>query len=139
MSRYLDVSNDPLYPFGYGLSYTTFSHGNVKLSKTVLSGGESLEAFIKVTNTGQRAGEDTVQLYLSQTVASVTRSVEDLRGFQKVRLQPGESREVTFHITTDDLKFYNSDLAYDWEPGQFMIKIGGNSSQLKTASVQWNK
>ena len=139
VSRYLDVSDDPLYPFGYGLSYTTFSYGDIKLSQTVLSGAESLDASVNVTNTGPRAGEETVQLYLSQPVASVTRSVEDLRGFQKVRLQPGESKAVTFHITTDDLKFYNSDLVYDWEPGKFVVKIGNNSSQLKTASVQWNK
>ena len=139
VSRYLDASNDPLYPFGYGLSYTTFSYGDIKLSQTVLSGEESLDASVSVTNTGPRAGEETVQLYLSQPVASVTRSVEDLRGFQKVRLQPGESKAVTFHITTDDLKFYNSDLVYDWEPGKFVVKIGGNSSQLKSASVQWNK
>lgn len=139
VSRYLDVSNDPLYPFGYGLSYTSFNYGDVKLSKTVLSGEETLDASLTVTNTGAVAGEETAQLYLSQPFASVTRSVEDLRGFQKVFLQPGESKELTFHITTEDLRFYNSDLVYDWEPGQFVIKIGGNSSQLKTATVQWNK
>ena len=133
------MPNDPLYPFGYGLSYTTFSYGEVKLSKTALAGDEPLVASVNVTNTGDRAGEETVQLYLSQPVASVTRSVEDLRGFQKVRLQPGETKEVTFHITTEDLKFYNSNLDYDWEPGKFVVKIGSNSSQLKTASVQWNK
>ena len=92
-----------------------------------------------MTNTGERAGEETVQLYLSQPVASVTRSVEDLRGFQKVRLQPGETREVTFRITPEDLKFYNSKLEYDWEPGEFIIRIGGNSSQLKSATVRWSK
>ena len=139
VSRYLDVSNDPLYPFGYGLSYTTFSYGNVELSQTNLIGDETLLASIDVSNTGQRAGEETVQLYLSQPAASVTRSVEDLRGFQKVNLQPGETRKVTFHITPEDLKFYNSKLEYDWEPGEFIIRIGGNSSQLKAASVYWNR
>jgi fibronectin type III domain protein len=79
------------------------------------------------------------KLYPSQPVASVTRSVEDLRGFQKVCLQPGETKEVTFPITTEDLKFHNSELEYDWEPGEFTIPIGGNSSQLKSASVSWNK
>jgi beta-glucosidase len=138
-SRYLDVPNDPLYAFGYGLSYTTFSYGDVKLSKTALAGDETLLASISLTNTGELAGEETVQLYLSQPVASVTRSVEDLRGFQKVRLQPGESREVTFRITPDDLKFYNSQLEYDWEPGEFVVRIGGNSSQLKSATVYWGK
>jgi beta-glucosidase len=92
-----------------------------------------------VTNTGDRIGEETVQLYLSQPVASITRSVEDLRGFQKVRLQPGEARKVTFQISPDDLKFYNSKLKYDWEPGEFIVRIGGNSSQLKSASVRWNR
>jgi len=139
VSRYLDVPDDPLYAFGYGLSYTTFSYGDVKLSKTALAGEETLVASVSLTNTGERAGEETVQLYLSQPVASVTRSVEDLRGFQKVRLQPGETREVTFRITPEDLKFYNSNLQYDWEPGEFMVRIGGNSSQVKSATVRWSK
>jgi beta-glucosidase len=139
VSRYLDVPNDPLYVFGYGLSYTTFSYGDVKLSKTALAGQEPLLASINLTNTGKYAGEETVQLYLSQPVASVTRSVEDLRGFQKVRLLPGEIREVTFEITTDDLKFYTGNLNYDWEPGKFIIRIGGNSSQVKSATVFWSK
>src|ERR1019366_7418604 len=117
VSRYLDVPNDPLYAFGYG-----------KLSKTALADGETRLASVGLTNTGKRAGEETVQLYLSQTVASVTRSVEDLRGFQKVRLQPGETREVTFRITPEDLKFYNGKLEYDWEPGEFIIRIGGDST-----------
>jgi beta-glucosidase len=139
VSRYLDVPNDPLYAFGYGLSYTTFSYGNVKLSKTALADEETLVASVSVTNTGERAGEETVQLYLSQPVASVTRSVEDLRGFQKVRLQPGETREVTFRITPEDLKFYNSNLEYDWEPGEFIVRIGGDSTQTKSATVRWSK
>jgi beta-glucosidase len=139
VSRYLDAPNDPLYPFGYGLSYTTFSYGDIKLSKTRLTGDETLLASIDVTNTGKRVGEETVQLYLTQPVASVTRSVEDLRGFQKVLLQPGETRQVTFRITPEDLKFYNSQLEYDWEPGEFIIRMGGSSSQLKSASVRWNR
>jgi beta-glucosidase len=140
VSRYLDVPNDPLYAFGYGLSYTTFSYSSVKLSKIALAGEETLVASVGLTNTGERAGEETVQLYLSQPVASVTRSVEDLRGFQKVRLQPGETKEVTFRITPDDLKFYNGKLEYDWEPGEFMVRIGGNSaSQVKSATVHWSK
>jgi beta-glucosidase len=138
VSRYLDVPNSPLYPFGYGLSYTTFSYSDIQLSQTNLIGGETLLASVDVTNTGKRAGEETVQLYLSQPVASVARSVEDLRGFQKVFLQPGETRKATFHITTDDLKFYNSELEYDWEPGEFVIRIGGDSDRLKSAVVHWN-
>lgn len=138
-SRYLDVPNDPLYAFGYGLSYTTFSYSDVKLNKTTLSDAETLLASVSLTNTGKRPGEETVQLYVSQPVASVTRSVEDLRDFQKVRLQPGETREVTFRITPEDLKFYNGKLEYDWEPGEFAIRIGGDSSQLKSATVHWSR
>jgi len=139
LSRYLGVPNEPLYPFGYGLSYTTFSYSSVRLSKTSLDGGQALVAAVKVSNTGQYAGEETVQLYISEPVASVTRSVEDLRGFQKVTLKPGESKEVAFKITTEDLKFYNRDLVYDWEPGEFIVRIGGSSSQLKSASLRWSK
>jgi beta-glucosidase len=139
VSRYLDVLNDPLYAFGYGLSYTTFSYGDVKLSNTALTNEATLEASVNLTNTGKYAGEETVQLYLSEPAASVTRSVEDLRAFQKVRLQPGETREVTFRITPDDLKFYNAKLDYDWEPGEFIVRIGGSSSQLKSARVRWSK
>ena len=139
VSRYLDVPNDPLYPFGYGLSYTTFSYGDVKLSQTNLIGDEMLLASVDVTNTGERAGEETVQLYLSQPAASVTRSVEDLRGFEKVRLQPGETKEVTFRITPEDLKFYNGNLEYDWEPGEFIVRIGGSSTPVKSATVHWSK
>ena len=109
------------------------------MSQTNLIGDETLLASVEVTNTGKRAGEETVQLYLTQPVASVTRSVEDLRGFQKVRLQPGETRKVTFRITPEDLKFYNSKLEYDWEPGEFIVRIGGSSSQLKSATVHWSK
>ena len=139
VSRYLDVPNDPLYPFAYGLSYTTFAYGDIQLSRTNLSGDEMLLASVAVSNTGERAGEETVQLYLTQPAAGVTRSVEDLRGFQKVRLQPGETREVTFRITPEDLKFYNANLEYAWEPGDFIVRIGGDSTQLKSASVRWCK
>lgn len=139
VSRYLDVPNDPLYAFGYGLSYTTFSYGDVKLSKTALTDEETLVASVSLTNTGNRAGEETVQLYLSQPEASLTRSVEDLRGFQKVRLQPGETKDVMFSITPEDLKFYNGALNYDWEPGKFIIRIGDNSSHVKSATVYWSK
>jgi beta-glucosidase len=139
VSRYLDVPNSPQFPFGFGLSYTTFSYGAVTLSQRSLEGDETLAASMDVTNTGKRAGEETVQLYLTEPVASVTRSVEDLRGFQKIELQPGEKRTVTFHITTADLKFYNSELDYDWEPGDFIIRIGPNSSDLRSAAVHWEK
>ena len=139
VSRYLDVPNTPLYPFGYGLSYTTFAYGDVQLSQTHLTGDQALLASVDVTNTGSRAGDETVQLYITQPVASVTRSVEDLKGFQKIHLQPGETKKVTFRVTTDDLRFYNSQLKYDWEPGEFIIRIGSNSTDLKSAPVLWTR
>ncbi|WP_439696740.1 beta-glucosidase BglX [Mucilaginibacter sp. AW1-7] len=138
-SNYLDISNDPLYPFGYGLSYTTFGYSDVKLSKTTLKGNETLTATATVTNTGKYAGEEVVQLYISDPVASISRSVKELKNFKKISLQPGESKEVSFSITPEQLKFYNSQLKYDWEPGKFVIEIGTNSTDTHIASVWWNK
>lgn len=138
-SDYLDISNDPLYPFGYGLSYTTFNYSDVKLSKTSLKGNETLKASVTITNTGNLAGEEVVQLYISDPVASISRSVKELKNFKKINLQPGEKKDVVFEITTADLKFYNNELKYDWEPGQFIVQIGTNSSDTHTASVNWLK
>ncbi len=138
-SDYIDISNDPLYPFGYGLSYTTFSYGDVKLSKTKLKGNETLKATVTVTNTGKYSGEEVVQLYIGEPVASISRSVKELKNYQKILLKPGESREVSFDITTKDLKFYNTRLVYDWEPGEFNVEIGTNSTDTYKASVQWLK
>jgi len=138
-SDYLDVPNSPLYPFGYGLSYTGFSYSDVKLSKNNLKGNETLKASVALTNTGKYAGEEVVQLYITDPVASVTRAVEDLKGFQKILLQPGESKEVSFDITPEQLKFYNSDLKYDWEAGEFIIRIGTNSRDVKSAKINWSK
>jgi len=138
-SDYLDVSNSPLYPFGYGLSYTTFSYGDVMLSSNNPKGNQSITATVKVTNTGKYAGEEVVQLYISDPVASVTRSVKDLKGFRKILLQPGESKNVSFIITTEELKFYNADLQHVWEPGEFIIQIGSNSQDVKSKSVNWTK
>ena len=138
-SDYIDIANEPLYPFGYGLSYTSFDYSQVKLRKSNLKGNEVLTATVTVTNTGKLAGEEVVQLYISDPVASISRAVKELKGFKKISLQAGEKKDVTFNITTDDLKFYNSSLKYDWEPGQFIIQIGTNSSQTQSASVQWDK
>ena len=138
VSRYLDVPSSSLYPFGYGMSYATFSYADVKLSQSNLIGDQTLLASVDVTNMGKYAGEETVQLYLSQPTARVTGSAEDLRGFQKVDLRPGETKTVSFRITSDDLKSYNSKLEYGWEPGEFIISIGGNSRQLKSAPVYWS-
>lgn len=138
-SRYLDVPNDPLYPFGYGLSYTIFAYSDIKLNKTECQGNETLRASVTLTNTGIYAGAETVQLYISDPVASVTRSVKDLRGFQKVFLQPAEAKEIIFEITTEDLKFFNTELLHVWEEGEFIIHIGTHSNALQLASVQWKK
>ncbi|MDB4903706.1 MAG: bglX 3 [Mucilaginibacter sp.] len=138
-SDYLDISNDPLYPFGYGLSYTTFNYGDIKLNKTSLKGNETLTATVTVTNTGKYAGEEVVQLYIGDPVASISRSVKELKNYQKISLQPGEKKDVVFNITTQDLKFYNEQLKYDWEPGQFIVQIGPNSSDTHLAPVRWLK
>ncbi len=138
-SDYIDISNDPLFPFGYGLSYTTFIYSGVRLNKTNLKGDETLTATVTVTNTGKLAGEEVVQLYVSDPVASISRSVKELKNFKKIMLQPGEQKEVSFNIGTQDLKFYNNKLIYDWEPGQFIVQIGANSSDIHAASLKWVK
>ena len=138
-SRYLDAPNDPLYPFGFGLSYTSFNYGQINLDQTTIKGNKQLSASILVSNTGSVMGTEIVQLYIAQPVASIARPVKELKGYQKIQLQPGESRRVTFTITTDELKFYNSDLKYDWEPGEFIIQVGTNSSDVKAATVHWLK
>lgn len=129
-SNYLDVSNDPQYPFGYGLSYTTFSYSGIKLNKGSFKTGESITASITVKNTGKVEGKEVVQLYLRDLVSSSTRPVKELKGFQKITLKPGESKEVDFTITEDDLKFYNDALKFVAEPGDFKVYIGGNSRDV---------
>ncbi len=138
-SNYLDVSNDPVYPFGYGLSYTSFEYSDIKLSSSALKGNQTLTASVQVTNTGKLAGKETVQLYIRDIVGSVTRPVKELKGFQKIGLKPGETKTVSFAITPELLKFYNYDLQYDWESGDFDIMIGSSSVDLKKAKLNWVK
>lgn len=135
-SDYLDVVNEPLYPFGYGLSYTTFSYDSIKLSQSAFRAGQSITASIMVTNTGDIAGEETVQLYIRDLVGSITRPVKELKGFQKVFLKAHESIKVAFTISVNDLKFYNSDLKYVAEPGDFKLFIGANSRDVKEADFR---
>lgn len=130
-SNYLDVSNEPLYPFGYGLSYTTFDYSNFKLSSSTLKPGQKLTAYVTITNTGKVAGEEIVQLYTRDLVGTSTRPVKELKGFQKIMLQPGESKVVTFNITEEDLKFYNSDLKFVAEAGDFKAFVGPNVRDVK--------
>lgn len=138
-SNYLDVSNEPVYPFGYGLSYTHFTYSDLALSSTLLAANQKLTATVTVTNDGARDGKEVVQLYIRDLVGSITRPVKELKGFQKIELKAGESRKVTFTITTEDLKFYNNDLKYDWEAGDFEIMIGGNSRNVKPVKIHWSK
>lgn len=139
VSNYLDVSNDPLYPFGYGLSYTTFTFSDIKLSNLSPKGNQTVKASVTVTNSGNYTGNEVVQLYIRDMVGSVTRPVKELKGFQKIALKPGESKTVNFDITTGDLKFYNNDLKFDWEEGEFQIMIGGNSRDVKSVKINWAK
>lgn len=132
-SNYLDVSNEPLYPFGYGLSYTTFAYSDIHLSSTEMSADGELTATVTVTNTGSRDGAEVVQLYIRDLVGSVTRPVKELKGFEKIFLKAGESRKVSFSITPELLKFYNYDLQFVCEPGDFYVMIGGNSRDVKKA------
>jgi beta-glucosidase len=139
VSVYIDLPNSPKYPFGYGLSYTSFKYGDVVVSKTNLKQNDKLDAIVTISNTGSYAGEEVVQLYVRDVAGSVVRPVKELKGFQKVLLQPGQSQTVKFTITVNNLKFYNNELKYDWEPGEFEIMIGTNSKELKTVKVNWSK
>lgn len=133
-SNYLDVSNDPLYPFGYGLSYTSFGYGEIKLSSNTIAKGKAITATVTVTNNGNVDGKEVVQLYTRDLVGSSTRPVKELKGFQKISLKAGESKNVSFTLTENDLKFYNSDLKFVAEPGDFKLFIGSNSRDVKEAS-----
>jgi beta-glucosidase len=137
-SNYLDVDNNPLYPFGYGLSYTTFSYGDISLSNNSFQVGDSITVSVKVTNTGKLEGKEVVQLYTQDLVGSITRPVKELKGFQKISLKPGESKEVAFVLSVEDLKFYNANLEYVAEPGDFKVFIGGNSRDVKEAKFTLN-
>ncbi len=134
-SNYLDVINSPLYPFGYGLSYTSFDYGDIKLSSPEIAMNGKLTASVTVKNSGLRDGKEIVQLYIRDVYSTSTRPVKELKAFQKISLKAGESREVTFDLTTEDLKYYNHDLAYVCEPGDFEVMIGPNSRDVKTVKL----
>lgn len=125
-SKYLDERNDPLYPFGYGLSYTTFSYGPVQVDKQEVTQQDEVVVTCTVTNTGARAGKETVQLYLHDITGSVTRPVRELKGFQQLSLAAGASQTVTFTLTAHDLSFYRRDMSFGTEPGTFEVFIGPN-------------
>ncbi len=133
-SNYLDVDNDPLYPFGYGLSYTTFEYGPVSLSAAEVAEGGSVTAEVTVKNTGDVAGKEVVQMYIQDVVGSTTRPVRELKGFEKIYLELGESRTVTFEITPELMSHYNSDLEFVAEPGEFIVSVGTDSRTKNSAS-----
>jgi beta-glucosidase len=135
-SSYNDVPNDPLYPFGFGLSYTSFTYSEPKLSAAAIGRGGSLQVTTTVTNAGSRPGVEVAQLYVRDLVSSVTRPVKELKGFQKVDLAAGQSREVTFTLKASDLAFYTAGGRWETEPGAFKVFVGGNSRELKEAGFR---
>ena len=138
-SNFMDECNTPLYPFGYGLSYTQFNYSDMTVSNANPKGNQTIQASVTLTNTGDYDGAEVVQLYIRDVVGSITRPVKELKGFQKVFLKKGESKKVTFNITPEDLKFYNNELKFDWEAGDFDIMIGTDSEQVKTLKINWSK
>ena len=133
-SNYLDVTNEPLYPFGFGLSYTTFAYRDISLSQSSMDMQGMITASVDVSNTGLLPGGEVVQLYIRDLVGSTTRPVKELKGFERIYLQPGQTRTVTFKIAPEMLKFYDYDLQYVIEPGDFQVMIGSNSRDVKTAA-----
>lgn len=129
-SRYLDIPNQPLYPFGYGLSYSSFSYSNVTINKNEILPTDTLLLNVTVSNTGKYEGEETAQLYFRDLKASVTRPVKELAAFQKLTLKAGESKTLTFKVTTSMLAFHTKTNGYTYEPGDFTLFVGGNSQDL---------
>jgi beta-glucosidase len=127
-SKYRDLGPTPQYPFGYGLSYTTFEYANLKLDRSSIKAGEPVKVTVDVRNTGRRPGDEVVQLYVSDVAASVTRPVKQLRGFQRVTIAPGETRTLSFTLDDDDLGMYGRDLRWVVEPGAFDVMVGGDSA-----------
>jgi len=132
-SRYLDIPNEPLFPFGYGLSYSTFEYGELKLSSNEMSRDGYIKATIQLTNTSKVDGAEVVQLYIEDKVRSITPPSKELKGFQKIVLKAGESKMIDFTITNEMLKFWNAALQYVSEPGEFGAHVGGNSRDVKSA------
>lgn len=125
-SRYVDLPNSPLFPFGYGLTYTSFAYANLKVSGPVMRG--SLKISAEVTNTGKRAGSELVQLYVRDLVGSLTRPIREMKGYQRVTLQPGETRRVTFTLREEQLAFTRADGTRGVEPGMFHVWLAPNSA-----------
>jgi beta-glucosidase len=135
-SKYIDSPNTPLYPFGYGLSYTEFSYSPIKLSTDSIKFGESLTASVTITNTGKRFGEEVVQLYIQDMVGSAVRPVKELKGFNKIALKAGQSQVVSFTVNADDLAFYTRDMSFKAEVGDFKLFIGASSEDLQAVGFE---
>jgi beta-glucosidase len=138
-SRYIDSSNDPLYPFGYGLSYTSFQYSAPQLNKSVVKPGQPVQVSVDIQNSGNFDGQEVVQLYIQDIYGSITRPVKELKGFQKIFLKKGETKHVTFTIDEQMLKFFNADLKFAAEPGDFNLFIGSNSRDVNTAKFSFAK
>jgi beta-glucosidase len=134
VSAYIDLPNSPQYPFGFGLSYTSFEYSDIRLTKKSIRPNEKLEVYVSVRNTGDYDGEEVAQLYIRDLVGSVVRPVKELKGFQKVFLKKGEAKELKFTLTVDDLRFYNEKIQHVYEPGEFRVYVGTNSRDLKETS-----
>jgi len=135
VSRYTDVPNSPLYPFGHGLSYTSFEYSDLKLSSQTLAAGSTIDFSFKLSNTGKRDGTEVAQLYIRDLIASVTRPVRQLKGFERVELKAGQRKTIHFIIDEEMLSFYRRDMSWGTEPGEFEIFIGGSSDA--TASIKF--
>jgi len=135
-SKFTDISNSPVYPFGHGLSYTTFAYTQLQLSKSRMTAGDSLRVSVEVKNTGTRKGDEVAQLYVRDEVGSVTRPVKELKGFRHVQLEVGETRQVVFSLRAGQLAFYDRDMKLTVEPGSFKVYVGGNSMQLLEAGFE---
>ncbi|MDR6405663.1 MULTISPECIES: glycoside hydrolase family 3 N-terminal domain-containing protein [Chryseobacterium] len=139
VSAYIDLDNDPKFPFGYGLSYTTFKYSDMNLSSTNLKGNQTLNISVNVANTGNYDGEEVVQLYIRDLVGKVVRPVKELKNFQKVFIKKGESKTINFTLTPENLKFYDDELNFDWEGGEFDIMVGTDSQHVQTKRITWSK
>ncbi|WP_312076139.1 beta-glucosidase BglX [Chryseobacterium sp.] len=139
VSAYIDLDNDPKFPFGFGLSYTQFTYSDMKLSSTNLKGNQTLNISVNVSNTGNYDGEEVVQLYIRDLFGKVVRPVKELKGFEKVFIKKGETKTVNFTLTPENLKFYDDQLNFDWESGDFDIMVGTDSQNVQTKKINWVK
>jgi beta-glucosidase len=130
------MKNTALYPFGFGLSYSTFEYSGIQLSSPTLKKGGNLSVSVQVTNKSSRDGEEVIQLYVRDLVGSVTRPVKELKGFQKVLIKAGETRTISFSLTETDLRFYRQDMSWGSEPGKFDVFVGGSSEAVKKQSFE---